>query len=469
MTDQIVNFFAALTALGSPPASDPNDGMSAGAAFIPTDLDPQNQTRSDARRAYFDPYASRPNFHVITGQLVTRINFAGSRDDQGSTAQATAGTQNGNGASAGLGNDGLFGTGSSEPPSAAGGNPEPGRIKPRQANGGLRVTGVEFATNAAAPRRKVSATREVIAAAGAVHSAQLLQLSGIGPRPLLERFGINVALDLPGVGNNLQDHFLVGTFYPYNNVSTSPANLTQDPTYNAKARVEYYSSKSGPWTAGSPNALAFPSLPSGSRLSARILQSAAEQDANAYLVQGLDPTVIAGYRAQKASLVQSLSSRNNAAWEIINNNIGSLPVAIMHPFTRGTVYINSIEPFNPPIIDPRYGSNPTDLQILVEALKFNRRILASPSMVELSPAQFVPPAEAGDEELLQIIKSGIRTEYHPSGTLAMLPRELGGVVDSRLRVYGTANLRVVDAGIFPLIPAAHLQASVYAVAEKVSC
>jgi choline dehydrogenase-like flavoprotein len=90
-------------------------------------------------------------------------------------------------------------------------------------------------------------------------------------------------------------------------------------------------------------------------------------------------------------------------------------------------------------------------------------------MVELSPAQFVPPAEAGDEELLQIIKSGIRTEYHPSGTLAMLPRELGGVVDSRLRVYGTANLRVVDAGIFPLIPAAHLQASVYAVAEKVSC
>ena len=223
----------------------------------------------------------------------------------------------------------------------------------------------------------------------------------------------------------------------------------------------------GPWTAGSPNGVAFPSLPSASNLSATIIQAASDQDPGQYLVEGLDPTLVAGYTAQKASLVQSLMGDNVAAWEIINNNIGSLTVAVMHPFSRGTCYINSANPFQPPSIDPRFGSNPIDIQVLMEALKFNRRVLATPPMLELEPAQFVPPVGADDAALLQVINNGIRTEYHPSGTCAMLPQAQGGVVDSHLRVYGTQNLRVVDAGIFPLIPAAHLQANVYGVAEKV--
>lgn len=198
-----------------------------------------------------------------------------------------------------------------------------------------------------------------------------------------------------------------------------------------------------------------------------ILQGAADQAPAAYLATGLDETVVTGYAAQKDLLVRQLSALNNAAWEIINNNVGSLTVAIMRPFSRGTCEISSSNPFDPPTIDPRYGSNPVDLQILLEALRFNRRILATPPMVELQPAQFVPPVDAGEDALLQVIKNGIRTEFHPSGTCAMLPRDLGGVVDSNLRVYGTQNLRVADAGIIPLIPAAHLQAAVYAVAEKV--
>ena len=225
---------------------------------------------------------------------------------------------------------------------------------------------------------------------------------------------------------------------------------------------------SGPWTAGSPNGLAFPSLPSTSNLSSSILQAASAQGPNDHLVPGLDATLISGFAQQQASLVQRLGQLNVAAWEIINNNIGSLTVALMHPFSRGTVYINSPSPFEPPSIDPRYGSNPIDLQILLEALRFNRRILATPPMVELQPTQFVPPVDADEDSLMQTIKTGIRTEYHPSGTCAMLPQELGGVVDSHLIVYGTQNLRVADAGIFPLIPAAHLQANVYAVAEKVN-
>lgn len=223
----------------------------------------------------------------------------------------------------------------------------------------------------------------------------------------------------------------------------------------------------GPWTAGSPNALAFPPLPLISNKSDTILTNADGQYPEEFLVAGLDPSIVAGYALQKNSLVRRLRLDTVAAYEIINNNAGSLTVSVMHPFSRGTCTINSADPFEPPIIDPRWLSNPIDRQILIEALLFNREILASPSMIELQAAQFVPSIEADEDTLNRVINHGIRTEFHPSGTCAMLPREQGGVVDAHLRVWGTQNLRVVDAGIFPLVPAAHLQAVVYGVAEKV--
>ncbi len=165
--------------------------------------------------------------------------------------------------------------------------------------------------------------------------------------------------------------------------------------------------------------------------------------------------------------MERLGQNHVAAYEIINNNAGSLTVSVMHPLSRGTCYIISADPFQPPAIDPRWLTNPTDREVLIEALRFNRQILATPPMLELQPAQFVPPVDADDDALSQVINNGLRTEFHHSGTLAMLPLEQGGVVDSHLRVWGTQNLRVVDAGIFPVIPAAHLQAVVYGVAEKV--
>lgn len=202
-------------------------------------------------------------------------------------------------------------------------------------------------------------------------------------------------------------------------------------------------------------------------MSSAILSSASNQDPTQYLVAGLDPSIIAGYTLQKESLVRRLAENTVAAYEIINNNAGSLTVSVMHPFSRGTCTINTADPFEPPIIDPRWLSNPVDRQVLIEALLFNRKILATPSMLELQAAQFVPTVDANEAKLNQVINNGIRTEFHPSGTCAMLPLEHGGVVDPHLRVWGTQNLRVVDAGIFPLIPAAHLQAVVYGVAEKV--
>ncbi|KAI4290348.1 MAG: hypothetical protein L6R35_000385 [Caloplaca aegaea] len=459
---QSTNLFAALNYLGVPTQFDPNDGSSAGAAFVPTDLDPVNQTRSDARRAYFDPYVSRPNFHVITGQFVTRILIEGVGSNFEVSNPTPGGNEDGNGMNGMASNNGFgFGPGGTTP---ALDNTTDARLLRRQSpsTSNLRITGVEFAATASDARRTVSATREVIVAAGSLHSAQLLQLSGIGPSSLLDTYDIPIALDLPGVGNNLQDHCLVGTFYPYNNASyPSPTQLTTNASYNAMAEMEYR-----PWTAGSPNALAFNPLPLISNNSANILSGASDQDPTAYLPAGLDPTIVAGYTLQKQSLVRRLAETTVASYEIINNNAGSLTVAVMHPFSRGQCYIRSADPFEPPSIDPRWLTNPVDRQVLIEALLFNRQILATPAMLPLSPAQFVPTVDADEDAINAIINTGIRTEFHPSGTCAMLPLEQGGVVDPQLRVYGTQNLRVVDAGIFPMIPAAHLQAVVYAVAEK---
>ena len=140
----------------------------------------------------------------------------------------------------------------------------------------------------------------------------------------------------------------------------------------------------------------------------------------------------------------------------------------MHPFSRGSVHIQSTNPLLHPLIDPRYCSNPLDCQVLVEALLFNDRLIKTRSMALLEPMAYSPFFQnATLETLMPAILTGIRTEFHGTGTTAMLPLELGGVVDTHLRVYGTRNLRVVDAGIVPLVPASHLQAPVYAVAEMV--
>lgn len=199
-----------------------------------------------------------------------------------------------------------------------------------------------------------------------------------------------------------------------------------------------------------------------------ISDEAATQTPQQYLTPDVDSSVLAGYARQQRLLAAALPQVTRAAYEIINANDGVLTVANMRPFSRGTVKINSSNPFDPPIIDPRYGSNPIDLRILQAAMDFNDRLLYTNSLSQMNPTQLYPPSEANEEQILQYIHTRWQTEYHPGGTNAMMPRELGGVVNPELLVYGTRNLRVIDSSIMPMLPAAHLQAVVYGVAEKVS-
>jgi choline dehydrogenase-like flavoprotein len=199
-----------------------------------------------------------------------------------------------------------------------------------------------------------------------------------------------------------------------------------------------------------------------------MIADASSQNASKYLLPNLDPTIIAGYQAQKAVLVGLLNRSDVGAYEILSDNIGLLSVAAMHTLSRGSVHVQSRNPFMEPLIDPRYCSNPLDCQVIVEGLLFNNQLLNTSSMRRLGSIPYYPFLQgATPEALMPAIQSGIRTEFHGTGSTSMLPLEYGGVVDSHLRVYGTKNLRIVDAGIVPLVPASHMQAPVYAIAEKV--
>lgn len=135
-----VNLFAGLNALGIPTEFDPNDGTSAGAAFVPTDIDPTNQTRSDARRTYFDPIRQRKNFHVITGQHVTRLLIENVSATPDISNLAPGSNENGDGSSSGNSNGFGFGPGDSTPPLE-------GQQNVPRGDSGLRIKGVEVNYN----------------------------------------------------------------------------------------------------------------------------------------------------------------------------------------------------------------------------------------------------------------------------------------------------------------------------------
>lgn len=213
--------------MGIPTAYDPNTGLIAGASFLPLDVDPSSEERCTARKAYYDPYESRPNLWVSTGQTVTQILFADRLVNAYASYPVPGDTSVGAGDSPGM-PTGIFGGTTTLNLSGTVYLTEPPqsrcilqrlvhRIKrtwfsKRQVfNDGedLIAVGVEFAQDAQSERQYMAATREVIVAAGAFHSPQLLMLSGIGRAAALEQLEIPVNVDLPGVGNNLQEYVAV--------------------------------------------------------------------------------------------------------------------------------------------------------------------------------------------------------------------------------------------------------------------
>lgn len=433
---QSIAWFEALEELGVPKCNDPNDGSMAGGYFMPLSIHPSNQTRSDARRVYWDPFQDRQSLNIATNAQVTRILFHADDNDQ----------SNGNGTA--------------------------------------RASGVEIAFNETAPRQYIFARKEVILAAGGLHTPHILEHSGIGEASHLMSIDVEVVVDLPGVGNNLQDHGMVserGTNmntvlihsqihldYRYQNADIhSGQELFENQTYFAAAEAEYIASKTGPWTAKPITAVGFPSLHHITNFTyTNSLLALASLDNPFQYAPAMPVDAAAGYSAQIKLVLRSLNESEIPSHEILNDNAGGLDLSLMRPLSRGTVHSSNSDPFVHPIINLNWLSHPLDRDIMLRAMEFNNRLLQTPQLSALKPSFTQVPANATVEQLTAILNKGIGTEYHFCGAAAMAPRELGGVVDSNLVVYGTENLRVVDSSIFPIIPGAHLQAVVYGVAEK---
>ena len=192
-------------------------------------------------------------------------------------------------------------------------------------------------------------------------------------------------------------------------------------------------------------------------------------DISTVLPADADPSLLVGYRAQRDIVLDLYASVRTTVMETAFDGGHIVPIAILKPLSRGSILINSTDPLAPPVIDYRTFSHPADLAVAVEALKKTRAFFASGPMQELGTVEVVPGGQiVGDEAIADAIRGfAVSTWQHPVGSLPMMRRDHGGVVDPELRVYGVKRLRVVDASMMPLIPAAHTSSTVYAVAEKV--
>ncbi|KAB5551259.1 hypothetical protein GE09DRAFT_965429 [Coniochaeta sp. 2T2.1] len=407
-------FWDALENAPIPKPGDPNQGSGPGAFWTPSTIDARDKTRATARKAYYDPVVqARPNLHLATGTTVTEILFDG-----------------------------------------------------------LRAVGVKIVSSADKSTRQVFARKELILAAGAVQTPQLLQVSGIGPKSVLKSAGIKVKKDLPAVGANLQDHVLTFMLFNITNPSfPNPNTINTNATYNASVWEEYLTNKTGPIAAGSSDMTAFLSLPQISTDAVAIADEYAKQSVENYLPDAYrDKALLKGYKAQQTILAKRFKANDASVVGQPYPGGGGAPNPYLKPLSRGTINLNPTDPHGLPVVQYNTLQNPIDAKIILAIVRNARSFWKRPELAPLGPAELVPgPQFRSDEEILNaLIDQGwlLPSLAHPSGTCAMAPEALGGCVGSDLRVYGVTGLSVVDASVMPLISGSPLQSTVYAVAEK---
>lgn len=202
----------------------------------------------------------------------------------------------------------------------------------------------------------------------------------------------------------------------------------------------------------------------------KMIKTAAAVALGPLLPAGAGPSVLAGYKAQRDIILELYASSKETVQEVAFGGGNTVPVAMLKPLSRGSILINSTDPLVAPVFDYQTFKHPIDMDIAVQALKKTRQFMGSKPMQEVGAVESFPGTSVqGDKAIAASIRTFASSTWaHPVGTLSMMKREYGGVVDPQLKVYGVKGLRVVDASIMPLIPATHTSSTVYAVAEKVS-
>jgi choline dehydrogenase len=307
------------------------------------------------------------------------------------------------------------------------------RVTVERRDGRPRATGVEI-RRADGSTTLVAARREVVLAAGAIGSPQLLQLSGIGPGALLQAHGIPVVHALPGVGENLHDHLQVRMMYKVRNVRTlnERANSLVG---KALMGLEYLLFRTGPLT-----------MPP-SQLGAFAKSEPAQPSANIE------------WHVQPLSL--------DKFGEPLHPFPAITPsVCNLRPTSRGHVRIKSPDPHAHPAIWVNYLATPEDQRVAIDGMRFTRRIMAARALARFEPEEWNPGSVVeSDAELLQAAGDLGTTIFHPVGTCRM-GGDAMAVVDERLRVHGVAGLRVVDASVMPRITSGNTNAPTVMIAEK---
>lgn len=199
-----------------------------------------------------------------------------------------------------------------------------------------------------------------------------------------------------------------------------------------------------------------------------IIASASAINLTSLLPTNVDHTIFAGYQAQIDILLDLYKSPHAAVEEVAWEGGNTVCVAMIRPLSRGSILINTTDPTKPSVLDFGTFSHQTDLQVATQALKKVRDWAASAPMQDIGAYENYPGVNiSSDHDIAEAIRQGAVSSWqHPTSTCSMLKRELGGVVDSKLRVYGVKGLRIVDASIFPMAVAGHTSSTVYAVAEK---
>ncbi|KAF7189762.1 Dehydrogenase citC [Pseudocercospora fuligena] len=409
----------------------PIDGIGNGGFTTPSAVDITTGKRSFAGNDFFEPAAKRKNFHVVTEAFVRKI-----------------------------------------------------LLEKDNASADVKATGVIFEKDGKS--YTAMAKKEVVLSAGAFGSPQLLEVSGIGSASRLQSLGIDCFVDNPNVGENMQDHLFVGPNVEVRD-GVNTIDMIRDPELAQALMKQYQESQSGPLAGSAAHSFGYTPLvdfitpqsrselktlldthlpsPSSPKFKAqdihynfirRIIESPDETSATMlfFFVQ---------YHPQLQTTKEKFSISEP-------ENYITLLTQLSHPFSRGSVHITSPDPKIHPKISPNYMSHPLDLEILARHLMQCDFLLdQEPIKSFLKPnGRRSPPNTSAKtlEEAKEFVKSSAASNYHPCGTCAMMPRNLGGVVDERLKVYGTKNLRVVDASIFPIEPRGNIQTSVYATGEK---
>lgn len=299
---------------------------------------------------------------------------------------------------------------------------------------GLAANGVQLIHKGT--RQHIFADAEVILAAGAIASPQLLQLSGIGPADQLQAHDIPVHHALSGVGENLQDHLQIRTIYQVDNTVTLNQRA-RTPWGMAMMGLEYFFNKTGPLTMPPSQLGAF-----------------AKSDPS-------QPSANIEWHVQPLSLDKfgSPLHRYNAITPSVCN---------LRPSSRGTVTLKSANPHDAPAIAPNYLSTAEDLDVAVAGLKYTREIMTAPALAPFNPTELKPGPDIQSEEDLKRAAGDLGTTiFHPVGTCKMGPQhDPQAVVDDELRVHGIKGLRVIDASIMPTITSGNTNAPTVMIAER---